>query len=169
MAIAPAAPPPSTVGSQAPEKPASDVVKGPAEHRRDVIRKAFQRTSEPEAAKPQMGHNQPPEPMEQEKATPPLDLKKKPTEQAGSDAPRPRAEHGHFAPNAPKATAETAAPGRQQAGLAGHLASLRLPQHGTSCSCLRTRAIATRRGAGASKRRPSGRRRRRACAPASSA
>ena len=92
MAIAPAAPPPSTVGSQAPGKPAPDVVKGPAEHRRDVSRKAFQRTSEPEAAKPRMGHNQPPEPME--RAKPPLDLKKKPTEQAGSDAPRERAEHG---------------------------------------------------------------------------
>ena len=117
MAIAPATPPPSTVGSQAPDKPAPDVVKGPAEHRRDVIRKAFQRTSEPEAAKPKMGHNQPPEPMEREKATPPLDLKKKPTEQAGAEAPRPRAEHGHFAPNASKTTAETAAPGRQQAGL----------------------------------------------------
>src|SRR4249920_1937666 len=88
VAIAPAAPPPSTVGSQAPDKPPSDVVKGPAEHRRDVIRKAFQRTTEPEAAKPKMGHNQPPEPMEKEKATrrqdavstanvPPLDLKKK--------------------------------------------------------------------------------------------
>jgi hypothetical protein len=85
------APPPSTVGSQAPDKPASEVVKGPAEHRRDVIRKAFQRAEEPKAAKPAMGHNQPPEPMEKEKSTPPLDLKKKPTEQAGSDAPRPRA------------------------------------------------------------------------------
>jgi hypothetical protein len=98
MAIAPAAPPPSTVGSQAPDKPAQDVVKGPAEHRRDVIRRAFQRTTEPEAAKPRMGHNQPPEPMEREK--PPLDLKKKPTEQTGSDAPRERAEHGHFAAKA---------------------------------------------------------------------
>jgi hypothetical protein len=114
MAVAPAAPPPSTVGSQAPDKPPSDVVKGPAEHRRDVIRKAFQRTTEPEAAKPRMGHNQPPEPMEREK--PPLDLKKKPSEQPGSDAPRERGEHGHFA--AKQADANTAA-GQQkpQAGL----------------------------------------------------
>jgi hypothetical protein len=107
MAIAPAAPPPSTVGSQAPDKPPSDVVKGPAEHRRDVIRKAFQRTTEPGPATkgtPKAGHNQPPEETPKEKTAPPLDLKKRPDEQP---QPRERAEHGHFA--AKQADANTAA------------------------------------------------------------
>jgi hypothetical protein len=111
---------PHPVGSQAPQKLVSQGAdSSPAPSRRDTvresIRKAFARTEEPpKAAGSQMGHNQPPEDKRLEKErvkTPPLDLKKPPSEQ-----PRARGEHGHFAAGAPS---PKSAPGRPQPGQIG--------------------------------------------------
>ena len=112
---------PQPIGSQAPPAPVGDV-KGdhhPQSRReatREAIKKAFQRTEDPGPAKPRMGHNNPPEETKRERKEPPkqppLDLKKRPAEQAGGD--RPRAEHGHFAPQVarPASKASASTPGR---------------------------------------------------------
>lgn len=110
---------PQPVGPQAPSKPVGEDHKGSEyrpESRRETIQKAFQRAQEdrpkPEPAKARMGHNQPPEPMEREKPKPkpePLDLKKRP-----DDQPKPRGDHGHFAPrDAQDNAALRQAPGQQ--------------------------------------------------------
>jgi hypothetical protein len=97
---------PAPVGSQAPGKP-----EAPPTSRREAIQRAFAKADakpKPEAARPKIGHNQPPEPIDREKPT--IDLKRPPNEQPNQkgatsasgtkpDAtPRDRAEHGHFAP-----------------------------------------------------------------------
>jgi hypothetical protein len=95
---------PAPVGSQAPAKP-----EAPPTSRREAIQRAFAKADakpKPEAAKPKIGHNQPPEPIDREKPT--IDLKRRPDDQPGQttsasgtkpDATqRERAEHGHFAP-----------------------------------------------------------------------
>jgi hypothetical protein len=107
---------PHPVGSQAPQKPASsDPPPSRREQTREAIRKAFERTSEPpKAAGSQMGHNQPPDDKRLEKErvkTPPLDLKKPPSEQ-----PQVRGEHGHFAA---RAQSPRSAPGQPQPGQPG--------------------------------------------------
>jgi len=93
---------PAPVGSQAPAKP-----EAPPTSRREAIQRAFAKVDtrpKPEAAKPKIGHNQPPEPIDREKPT--IDLKRRPDDQPGATpasgtkpdtTPRARAEHGHFA------------------------------------------------------------------------
>jgi hypothetical protein len=95
---------PQPVGSQAPPKPEGPPKAG-TEARRDSIAKAFERArvERKGPAEPRMGHNQPPEPTPKEKPQePPLDLKKRPIDQAPL-APRERGEHGHFAPRQQRA------------------------------------------------------------------
>src|SRR6187455_846993 len=97
---------PAPVGSQAPAKDTP-----PPTSRREAIQRAFSKVDtrpKPEAARPKIGHNQPPEPIDREKPT--IDLKRPPNEQpnqkdatsASGTKPdttqRSRAEHGHFAP-----------------------------------------------------------------------
>jgi len=109
---------PAPVGSQAPAKP-----EAPPTSRREAIQRAFSKVDtrpKPEAAKPKIGHNQPPEPIDREKPT--IDLKRPPNEQPNQkgDAPkaaaqpRDRAEHGHFAPREQKG-ATVAPPGQHGA------------------------------------------------------
>jgi hypothetical protein len=118
---------PQPVGSQAPPAPVdADKLKGSEyrpqskhEQRREAVRRAFTRAAEPEAAKPRMGHNNPPEEMtkEEPKKPPPLNLKRPPGEQEQ----RPRGEHGHFAPagtgSAAANATDGARPEQAQAGL----------------------------------------------------
>ena len=114
---------PAPVGSQAPAKP-----EAPPTSRREAIQRAFSKVDtrpKPEAAKPKIGHNQPPEPIDREKPT--IDLKRRPDDQPGQkdatsasgtkpDATqRNRAEHGHFAPRQPAQSAQTAAQSAQRA------------------------------------------------------
>jgi hypothetical protein len=91
------------------------------EARREAIARAFERAGDtavkPERVRPGMGHNNPPEPMQKERAPakpeakpeakaqpkpqPKLDLKKRPSEQEQPTQPPPpreRGEHGHFTP-----------------------------------------------------------------------
>ena len=109
---------PAPVGSQAPAKP-----EAPPTSRREAIQRAFSKVDtrpKPEAAKPKIGHNQPPEPIDREK--PMIDLKRPPNEQPNQkgDAPkaaaqpRDRAEHGHFASREQKG-ATVAPPGQRGA------------------------------------------------------
>ena len=108
---------PAPLSNQAPEKPAterkgSEVPASRRDQTRESIKKAFDRSSI-EAAKPKIGHNNPPETTKAEKpkAPPPIDLKRRPDDQVGHDA-RPRAEHGHFA--AKSSQSDNQAPGRQE-------------------------------------------------------
>jgi hypothetical protein len=101
---------PAPVGSQAPAKDTP-----PPTSRREAIQRAFSKVDtrpKPEAARPKIGHNQPPEPIDREKPT--IDLKRPPNDQPNQKAatsasgtkpdatPRDRAEHGHFAPRVQK-------------------------------------------------------------------
>src|SRR5262245_50078659 len=91
---------PQPIGSQAPSKPVGDLPGSPhhPESRRETIRKAFQRASEPAAARPRMGHNNPPEPMQKERSAPPQRQGAQ-AEPAAGRQPREQArgEHGRFA------------------------------------------------------------------------
>lgn len=113
---------PTPIGSQAPSssRPPDDMEgsthrpQSRSEQRREIIKKAFQRTEDPGPAKPRMGHNNPPEEMQKEKIQPPpkqrearphpesIDLRRPPPKEDAKTAqslpPRARAEHGHFAP-----------------------------------------------------------------------
>jgi hypothetical protein len=96
---------PTPVGSQAPSKPVDDLPgsKHRPESRRETIAKAFSRArGEEPSAKPGMGHNNPPEPMERE-----FNLRKPPPK------PRERGEGGRFAASKPQEGREppAAAPG----------------------------------------------------------
>src|SRR6187402_2710735 len=113
---------PAPVGSQAPAKDTP-----PPTSRREAIQRAFAKSDakpKPEAARPKIGHNQPPEPIDREKPT--IDLKRPPNEQPNQkgDAPkaaaqpRDRAEHGHFAARQPATSASGTKPDATQSGVA---------------------------------------------------
>jgi hypothetical protein len=108
---------PNPVGSQAPPAPTGDVQGSPhrPESRREAIQRAVERAERaanqgkpverhapkeaPKAAEAKPGHNKPPE------DTPRFDLKKRPSDQAGSiQDPQPR-DRGRFAPREPAAGA----------------------------------------------------------------
>src|SRR6187455_2510006 len=72
---------PAPVGSQAPAKDTP-----PPTSRREAIQRAFPK---PEAARPKIGHNQPPEPIDREKPT--IDLKRPPNEQPNQKGDAPKA------------------------------------------------------------------------------
>jgi hypothetical protein len=117
---------PNAVGPQAPQAPVGDL-KG-SDHRplsrREAIQAAFDRANKgqeppktkpapkpaPKAAEAKPGHNQPPEPVAEDK--PKINLKKRPDDQDPKTLdtqPRTRGEGGRFAPRAPQADA----PGQQ--------------------------------------------------------
>jgi len=98
---------PTPVGSQAPERPVGDLEggKGRPESRREAIQKAFNKANraEPDAAKPKIGHNNPPEDVEK------IDLKKPPPREV-------HREGGRFAksPEQQAPQGQRAAPDNQQ-------------------------------------------------------
>ena len=111
---------PAPVGSQAPPRPPGEATShGRPESRREAIQRAFAKSREGvelPAAKARIGHNQPPEPIEQ--AKPKVAAKaEKPQPKTTNEAPlnlrqRPveRGEHGHFVP---KERPEAPSPARQ--------------------------------------------------------
>jgi len=121
---------PAPVGSQAPAKP-----EAPPTSRREAIQRAFSKVDtrpKPEAARPKIGHNQPPEPIDREKPT--IDLKRRPDDQPGQKGdvpqkgaaqPRDRAEHGHFAPRQPAQSQAATTATTANAAVASHA---RLPE-----------------------------------------
>jgi hypothetical protein len=131
MAPAPAPAPVAPVASEVPINPNPTSAPAPITNtpppalpsRHEVIERAFERArvERKGAAEAKMGHNQPPEATEKEKPVPPkdapLNLKKRPVDQASSvapdqqPAPRERGEHGHFAAKAVEGR-EQPVPGR---------------------------------------------------------
>jgi hypothetical protein len=122
---------PAPVGSQAPGKP-----EAPPTSRREAIQRAFAKADakpKPEAARPKIGHNQPPEPIDREKPT--IDLKRRPDDQPGQTTSasgtkpdttqRNRAEHGHFAPRQPAQSQAATTATTADAAVAAHA---RLPE-----------------------------------------
>lgn len=99
---------PQPIGSQAPDKPVGDIDGGKhrPQSRREAIQQAFNKSRgedkpQPQAAKPRIGHNQPPEETEK------LDLRKAPQREVHRD-------QGRFA-RAPDAGSTPAAQRQQQA------------------------------------------------------
>lgn len=115
---------PQPVGSQAPPAPVGDMEggKGRPESRREALRNAFEKAQErPGAAKPRIGHNNPPEPTPKEKEQPPLNLRRPPPPEKAEAEPKepaPRAEHGHFAPR--QAPGQAPPPGAQAPARSAH-------------------------------------------------